>query len=171
MPDPAPRILFAAPNESLIQAFYQAIPKDEHNILAINVLDQPVTTVVEYARASSIEVIISRGGTAEFLRKGQRSDPDAIPIVQIQVTAFDIIDAVCEAQKISRNMAFIAYANMLEGAKKVMDLFDRPGTQGGSDRGRCAGSKNVPGKQHSRRLSQCQPGKPAPGLRWGPADY
>ena len=124
MPDPAPRILFASPNESLIQAFYQAIPKDEHNILAINVLDQPVTTVVEYARASSIEVIISRGGTAEFLRKGQRSDPDAIPIVQIQVTAFDIIDAVCEAQKVSRNMAFIAYPNMLEGAKKIMDLFD-----------------------------------------------
>lgn len=40
MPDPAPRIFFAAPDESLIQAFYQAIPKDEHNILAMSVLDQ-----------------------------------------------------------------------------------------------------------------------------------
>lgn len=124
MSDPAPRILFAAPDESLIQAFYRAVPKDEHNILALNVLDQPAATIVEYARASSIEVIISRGGVAEFLREAQKDNPDAIPIVQIQVTPFDIIDAVREARKISRNMAFIAYINMLEGIRKITDIFD-----------------------------------------------
>lgn len=190
MPDPAPRIFFAAPDESLIQAFYQAIPKDEHNILAMSVLDQSAASVVEYARTCSIEVIISRGGIAELLRKTQKRGPSTIPIVQIQVTPFDIIDAMREAQKISRNMTFIAYANMLEGAKKIMDLLDLelrfvalltqrlsgshfhgPGTQGGSDRGGRTGSESMPGKQHSRRLAQCQPGKPAPGLRWGPADY
>lgn len=117
MPDPAPRIFFAAPDESLIQAFYQAIPKDEHNILAMSVLDQSAASVVEYARTCSIEVIISRGGIAELLRKTQKRGPSTIPIVQIQVTPFDIIDAMREAQKISRNMTFIAYANMLEGAK------------------------------------------------------
>ncbi len=124
MPDPTPRILFAAPDENLIQAFYKAVPKDEHNVLALNVLDQPAATVVEYARTSSIEVIISRGGVAQFLCEAQKGDPDPIPIVQIQVTSFDIIDAVREAQKISHNMAFIAYPNMLEGVKKIMDLFD-----------------------------------------------
>lgn len=124
MPDPAPRIFFAAPDESLIQAFYQAIPKDEHNILAMSVLDQSAASVVEYARTCSIEVIISRGGIAELLRKTQKRGPSTIPIVQIQVTPFDIIDAMREAQKISRNMTFIAYANMLEGAEKLMDLLD-----------------------------------------------
>lgn len=124
MPDPAPRILLAAPDESLIRAFYQAVPKDEHSILALNVLEQPAATVVEYARTSSIEVIISRGGVAEFLREAQKEDPDAIPIVQIQVSPFDIVDAVREARKISRNMAFIAYANMLEGIKKIAEIID-----------------------------------------------
>lgn len=124
MPDPAPRIFFAAPDESLIQAFYQAIPKDQHNILAMSVLDQSASSVVEYARTSSIEVIISRGGIAELLRKAQKRGPSTIPIVQIQVTPFDIIDAMHEAQKISRNMTFIAYSNMLEGVQKIMDLFD-----------------------------------------------
>lgn len=124
MSEPAPRILFAAPNESLISDFYRALPRDRHNVLALNVLDQPAADVIEYARVSSIEVIISRGGVAEFLRTAQRNEPDSIPIVQVQVTPFDIIDAVREAKEISRNIAFIAYQNMLEGIKKITDIFD-----------------------------------------------
>lgn len=124
MSAPAPRILFAAPDESLIQDFYLAVPKDEHNVLAMNALDMPASNIIEYSRASSIEVIISRGGVAEFLREAQRNAPDAIPIVEIQLSAFDIIEAVREAREISRNMAFISYANMLDGIRKITEIFD-----------------------------------------------
>lgn len=120
---PSRRILLAAPDERLIRAFAGMSPAERHDILALNVLDQPTDTVIASARASSIDVMISRGGMAESLRAAQKADPDPIPVVEIHPSPFDIMDAVAAARKISSAIACIAYANVLEGIRKIADLF------------------------------------------------
>lgn len=118
-----PRILFASPEDSLINAFFSAVP-DHSNILATNVLNKTPQDILAEARASSIEVIISRGGVAEYLKEAQRDEPDGIPIVTIQITTFDICEAIQNALAVSRNIAFLAHAVLLEDIRKVTSLFD-----------------------------------------------
>ena len=117
------RILLAAPDEWLIETFARLSAAERHDILALNVLDQPADSVIASARASSIDVIISRGGLAEFLRAAQKNDPNPIPLVEIHPSPLDLMDAVAAARKISDDIAFIAYANVLEGIRKMADLF------------------------------------------------
>lgn len=117
------RILLAAPDEWLIETFARLNAAERHDILALNVLDQPADSVIASARASSIDVIISRGGLAEFLRAAQKNDPNPIPLVEIHPSPLDLMDAVAGARKISDDIAFIAYANVLEGIRKMADLF------------------------------------------------
>lgn len=124
MPQLSPRILFAAPDESFTATLHQALSPLADNILAVNGLEMTPPDIIAYARASSIEVIVSRGGIAEFLREEQVDDADAIPVVSVQVSPFDIIDAIRKARQTSHRIAFIAYAGMLEGIQKITALFD-----------------------------------------------
>jgi len=120
----ATRMLFASPSEELIDVLYQALPREQYNILAINALDQPAEEVIAYARASSSEVLLARGGMVNMYVETQANVPDAIPVVAVPVTSFDIIDTIREAQQISKKIAFIAYAEFLEQFRKVTDFFD-----------------------------------------------
>lgn len=123
MSQSSPRILFASPDESFSETLHKALPP-VCNILSINGLEMTPSAIIAYARASSIEVIVSRGGIAEFLQEEQASDADVIPVVSVQVSPFDIIDAISKAQQTSRRIAFIAYTGMLEGIQKITSLFD-----------------------------------------------
>lgn len=119
-----PRILFVSPDEETLSLLHKVLPVTEHNLLAIPGYSQDYAEIVEYAHASAIEVIISRGGLAEFLQKTQQGSSSPIPIVSLPLSPFDIIEAVQEARRISRRIAFIAFSAMLEYIPIIMKLFD-----------------------------------------------
>lgn len=65
------------------------------------------------------EVIISRGGTARLLK-----DHLNIPIVEIKVTAYDILRALQKVKKKDQKIGIVGFENVVLGAEKLGDLLD-----------------------------------------------
>ncbi|KJS81560.1 MAG: hypothetical protein JM58_16575 [Peptococcaceae bacterium BICA1-8] len=71
--------------------------------------------IIHEAKERRIEAIISRGGVALKLKELQ----DDIPVVEIPVTGFDIIEAIYEARKISKKIAIIGFSNIIQGINRI----------------------------------------------------
>lgn len=65
------------------------------------------------------EVIISRGGTAQLLKR-----EFTIPIVEIQVTTYDILGALQKVSNRSQKIGIIGFGNVIYGSDKLADLLD-----------------------------------------------
>jgi len=65
------------------------------------------------------EVIISRGGTAQLLKQELM-----IPIVEIQVTAFDILRALQKVSNRGQKIGIIGFGNVVYGSHKLADLLN-----------------------------------------------
>ncbi|HHY46651.1 MAG TPA: sigma 54-interacting transcriptional regulator [Firmicutes bacterium] len=76
-------------------------------------------TAAERAIESGAQVIISRGGTAEEIRK---AIPD-IPVVDIRVTGFDLARAMVEARSIGGRLGVVEYPGIMEGVKVFKEMF------------------------------------------------
>lgn len=75
--------------------------------------------IVHEAKIKKIDAIISRGGVALKLKELQNE----IPIVEIPVTGFDIIEAIYEARKISKKIAIIGFSNIIQGINRIEKIF------------------------------------------------
>lgn len=71
---------------------------------------------------SGATVIVSRGGIADQLRASDAEWLVGVPIVDIIVTAYDVMRAVGEARKKAEWVSVIAFSNMIEGVQSVVDL-------------------------------------------------
>ena len=67
-------------------------------------------------------VLLSRGGTTDHLKTSNAEWLVGIPIVDILVTAYDVVRAVGEARKKAEWVSVIAFPNMIEGVESVTDL-------------------------------------------------
>jgi transcriptional regulator with PAS, ATPase and Fis domain len=65
------------------------------------------------------EVIISRGGTAQLLKQEL-----TIPIVEIQVTTYDILGALQRVSNRSQKIGIIGFGNVICGSDKLAGLLD-----------------------------------------------
>jgi transcriptional regulator with PAS, ATPase and Fis domain len=65
------------------------------------------------------EVIISRGGTAQLLKQELM-----IPVVEIQVTAFDILRALQKVSNRGQKIGIIGFGNVVYGSHKLADLLN-----------------------------------------------
>jgi transcriptional regulator with PAS, ATPase and Fis domain len=65
------------------------------------------------------EVMISRGGTAQLLKQELM-----IPVVEIQVTAYDIVGALQKISNRHQKIGIIGFGNVIYGSHKLADLFD-----------------------------------------------
>lgn len=66
-----------------------------------------------------VEVIISRGGTAKLLKQHLN-----IPIVEIKVTAYDILGALQKVKKKGQKIGIVGFENVVLGSEKLGDLLD-----------------------------------------------
>lgn len=66
-----------------------------------------------------VEVIISRGGTAKLLKEHLN-----IPIVEIKVTAYDILGALQKIQNRNKKIGIVGFENVIYGSEKLGDLLD-----------------------------------------------
>lgn len=66
-----------------------------------------------------IEVIISRGGTAKILKEHL-----IIPIVEIKVTAYDILGAFQKIKNRNQRIGIVGFENVIYGSEKLGDLLD-----------------------------------------------
>lgn len=65
------------------------------------------------------EVIISRGGTAQLLKQ-----EFTIPIVEIQVTTYDILGALQKVSNRGHKIGIIGFGNVIYGSDKLANLLD-----------------------------------------------
>lgn len=70
-------------------------------------------------KAADFDVIISRGGTAEALKRLVD-----IPVIEVDISAYDLLRVFKLAQAYSGVIAMIGFANITRQAKTVADLLD-----------------------------------------------
>lgn len=79
---------------------------------------------IDFAKAAirqDAQAIISRGGTASIIR----SCVD-IPVIEIEVTSYDILKALYPYHKTNTTIGVIGYRNVIAGCKDVSSILDIP---------------------------------------------
>lgn len=65
------------------------------------------------------DVIISRGGTAEMLKRSQ-----ALPVIEIEISTYDLLYSLRLAGGLDRRAAVICADNIADSARKILELMD-----------------------------------------------
>lgn len=110
-------ILLIAPNKAL-QETAEAVAKE--NGLDIDVVLGNLSNGVEIAKeaeAKGAEVIITRGGTYQVIKEAL-----AIPVVEIQVNAFDILRAFKGLLNYNGSIGIIGYENVIFGIETLTEV-------------------------------------------------
>jgi PAS domain S-box-containing protein len=116
-------IVIIAPTKSMSKLARQVIHTQGHS--AVEVRCGNMGEGIELARRAireGVEVIISRGGTYQMIK----ADTD-VPVVEIKVTAFDLIESFREAKRANPGeglIGVIGYPNVISGADVIADLMD-----------------------------------------------
>ncbi|MDQ0204971.1 sigma-54-dependent Fis family transcriptional regulator [Pectinatus haikarae] len=112
------QILFVAPLSELADLAATVINEkfpDKKNLFHVVRADlQEAEALVKKAADDGIEVIVSRGGTASFIEN--RVD---LPMVYIQVTITDILQALLNAGEYPENIAIAGFGNMIYGCDEL----------------------------------------------------
>lgn len=107
------RIAIIAPDQELAtlckQVISQTAYKDEFSI-RVGLTKRGVSLARE-EKEKGAAAIISRGGTAILIRKARLD----LPVVDIEVTAYDIIYSLNHARKLGRRIAIVGFENVIEG--------------------------------------------------------
>lgn len=89
---------------------------------AIEVVPARITDAAEVSRGlirSGAVVLVARGGTALSLKSNNLEGFDGIPVVDVPVTAYDVLRAIAESKKKAQWTCVLAYPNMIEGIESV----------------------------------------------------
>ncbi|MBC7081974.1 MAG: sigma 54-interacting transcriptional regulator [Firmicutes bacterium] len=77
--------------------------------------------VARRLKKEGVQVLISRGGTALILQDA----PDlGLPVVEIRVTAYDVVRAVAKARLFGRRIGIVGFENMVLGASTLGEAMD-----------------------------------------------
>jgi transcriptional regulator with PAS, ATPase and Fis domain len=112
------KILFIAPYPGLVEPINHVI-KAHHDIEAtIKIGDmKDGALIAKSMMVHHYDVIISRGGTAELIRKSVE-----LPVVNIPVSVYDIIRSIKMAENYCEDFAIAGYPSITECAKILCDL-------------------------------------------------
>jgi len=81
----------------------KGLPEDVELVILNDLFSELETTIRRIEANRSVDVFVSAGGNAEFLEKYLRE----IPLVKIQLTGFDVLNALKEAKACSDHVAVI----------------------------------------------------------------
>ena len=112
-------ILVIAPHTK-IEHEAKKIASHHHDVeVKLALLDQSLEIVAQ-AEKEGVEAIISRGGTAKIIRKSLGS----LPVIEIQVSPYDLLHAIYVARKHGRNICIIGFRNIIEGVQLLHSILD-----------------------------------------------
>jgi propionate catabolism operon transcriptional regulator len=111
-------IIFIAPNRSMAEEYRQILSTDPDKIEVVEALLSEAIPLAKRFEGQA-EVFVTRGGTAMLLRK----EGIKTPIVEIQLTSTDIVQALAKAKSKAHSdnpaIAVVAFPNMI---KKLYDF-------------------------------------------------
>ena len=109
-----------APYPGLRDLLLQVVGEDNRFEIDVEVADlEAALPIVLRAQEQNYDVIISRGGTASFIRKHV-----SIPVVDIPVSGYDILRVLTLIKDSNSKLAIIGFPNICQGALTVSSLLD-----------------------------------------------
>lgn len=112
-------ILIIAPHRR-VEQIAQKVLEDYSDVdVVMGLLDRAIE-ISKNAEKQGVEIIISRGGTANIIKKTVSS----IPVVEIPVSPYDLLNAVNSAKKYGNNIIVIGFQNVIEGVELLGPILD-----------------------------------------------
>lgn len=107
-------ILIIAPHAKVYQIAVQAVQNNEKVHVDYGLLEDAVPIALD-AESRGAQVIISRGGTTRLLERSAL----AIPVVDIAVSPFSILDAIHRMQPLNRKITVLGSVRIIRGVEKL----------------------------------------------------
>ncbi|EHS59329.1 sigma-54-dependent transcriptional regulator [Paenibacillus sp. Aloe-11] len=113
------KVLAIAPYEGLKELMIELAEKEQFD-LEIEVGDlQAGLRLAKQAVADGVNVIISRGGTAEMIQKEV-----LVPVVEIEISGYDILRVLTLTKNYNEKTAIVGFPPIAHGAAAVCDVMD-----------------------------------------------
>ncbi|WP_168714385.1 PrpR N-terminal domain-containing protein [Niallia nealsonii] len=113
------KVLAIAPYEGLKELVTQLAKKEKLDIITeIGDLDKGLT-LARAAKNEGIDIIISRGGTAELIQRELN-----IPVIEIEVSGYDMLRVLTLVKKYPGKTAIVGFAQIAEGAAAVCEILN-----------------------------------------------
>jgi transcriptional regulator with PAS, ATPase and Fis domain len=87
--------------------------------IVIGDLNEGLLKAKQIIQDNSIEVIVSRGGTAKLIEENLN-----VPVVAIEISTFDLIRAVVEAKKLGNKIGVVGFKNIIHGCSSLGQYLD-----------------------------------------------
>ena len=114
-------IAFIAPYKKMGELFSEICQEYNKNIIIkIGDLEEGARQAVELEEQGAIDVVISRGGTAIAIKKKVTN----LPVVEVQVSGFDLIRALHQARKETNKVAVVGFYPFTYGIKGLGDIMN-----------------------------------------------
>ena len=118
------KIMVGIANYGLFSQFIEKIepelPDDVELVILNDLFSELEDSIRKIESDNSVDVFVGSGGNAEYLEK-YLSD---IPLVKVEVTGFDIINALKEAKVFSNHTAVITYKTPVDQLEQVKEIFN-----------------------------------------------
>lgn len=112
------KILFIAPYPGLVEPINQVVQQTKDIDATVKIGDmKDGALIAKSMMAHHFDVIISRGGTAELIRKAVD-----LPVIDIPVSVYDIIRSIKMAENYSEDFAIAGYPSITNCARILCDL-------------------------------------------------
>lgn len=112
-------ILIVAPHTKIEYTARKAADNYDDVTVKLALLDSAIEVVKE-AEKNEVEVIISRGGTANLIKKTVHS----IPVIEIKVSPYDLLNAINIAKKYGKNIYIIGFKNVIDQVQLLGPILD-----------------------------------------------
>jgi len=112
-------ILIVAPHTKIEYTARKAADNYDDVTVKLALLDS-AAEVVKEAEKNGVEVIISRGGTANLIKKTVPS----IPVIEIKVSPYDLFNAINIAKKYGKNIYIIGFKNVIDQVQILGPILD-----------------------------------------------
>lgn len=112
-------ILIVAPHTKIEYTARKAADNYDDVTVKLALLDSAIEVVKE-AEKNEVEVIISRGGTANLIKKTVPS----IPVIEIKVSPYDLLNAINIAKKYGKNIYIIGFKNVIDHVQLLGPILD-----------------------------------------------
>ncbi len=105
-----PKYIITSPNENFTNMVLSTTEEVSFNdfMLIESAFDEAVEQVLKVTKKHNISVIVSRGVTAKMIKNATD-----IPVIEAEATLFDLLSAIIQAMKISKNIALIHHEKIL----------------------------------------------------------
>ena len=109
-----------APYQGLRDLLIHVVGEDSRFEIDVEIADlEEALPIVLKAEEQNYDVIVSRGGTASFIRQHA-----SIPVVEIPVSGYDILRVLTLVKDSNSSLAIIGFPNICQGAQTVSSLLN-----------------------------------------------